>query len=194
VEQYLDLIDRARAIVPNISLASDYIVGFCGETQADHEATLALVERVAYKNIFMFKYSNRPGTAADRRLADDIPEEVKQQRLMDLVRLQNRMSFVHHQRFVGRTVEVLVEGFSKAALKAQEAEQSRGDNVSWKRSDQLTGRTRGDEIVVFTGDESLIGQLVNVKVTAATALTLHGELQRPSAEPARPVIQLTLAT
>jgi tRNA-2-methylthio-N6-dimethylallyladenosine synthase len=177
VEEYFDLIERARAIVPGISLASDFIVGFCGETPGDHEKTLELIERVAYKNIFMFKYSNRPGTAADRRLADDVPEAIKQQRLMDLVALQHRMSIEHHKAFIGRSVEVLVEGFSKAGIKAQEAEQSRGSEISWKRSDQLTGRTRGDEIVVFTGPESLIGQTVRVEVKAATALTLHGEVE-----------------
>lgn len=176
VQQYLDLIDRARSIVSGISLASDFIVGFCGETPDDHQLTLALVERVRYKNIFMFKYSNRPGTAADRRLPDDVPESVKQERLLELVALQHRMSIEHHKSFIGRSVAVLVEGYSKAAIKAQEAEQSRGHEVSWKRSDQLTGRTRGDEIVVFTGDATLIGQVIPVEITAATALTLHGQL------------------
>lgn len=175
VEQYEDLLARAREIVPGISLAGDFIVGFCGETEEDHEKTLALVERTRYKNIYMFKYSQRPGTLADRRLADDIPEQVKQRRHVELAALQKRMCLAHHQAQVGRQVEVLVEGFSKAAIKAQEAEQSRGHEVSWKRSDQLTGRTRGDEIVVFTGPESLIGQFVRINVTSATALTLHGE-------------------
>jgi tRNA-2-methylthio-N6-dimethylallyladenosine synthase len=175
VEQYEKLLARAREIVPGISLAGDFIVGFCGETEEDHERTLALVERTRYKNIYMFKYSQRPGTLADRRLPDDIPEQVKQRRHVELAALQKRMCLAHHQGMVGREVEVLVEGYSKAAVKAQEAEQSRGHEVSWKRSDQLTGRTRGDEIVVFTGPESLIGQFVRINVTSATALTLHGE-------------------
>lgn len=177
-EQYVDLIERARAIVPGISLASDFIVGFCGETEEDHERTLELIERVRYKNIFMFKYSNRPGTAADRNLPDDVPDEIKRRRHADLVALQQRLSREHHQAMVGRSVEVLVEGYSKAAIRAQEAEQSRGQEVSWRRTDQLTGRTRGDEIVVFTGPESLIGEMVHVRITAATALTLHGEVAR----------------
>ncbi len=175
VEEYEELLARAREVMPEISLAGDFIVGFCGETEADHEQTLALVERTAYKNIYMFKYSERPGTVADRRLADDIPEEVKQRRHTELAALQKRMCLAHHRKLVGRELEVLVEGFSKAAMKAQEAEQSRGHNISWKRTDQLTGRTRGDEIVVFTGPESLIGQFVRIKVTAATTLTLQGE-------------------
>lgn len=176
VEQYEELLARAREIVPGISLAGDFIVGFCGETEEDHQQTLALVERTRYKNIYMFKYSDRPGTVADRSLPDDIPEQVKQSRHVELAALQKRMCLSHHQGLVGREVEVLVEGYSKAAIKAQEAEQSRGHEVSWKRSDQLTGRTRGDEIVVFTGTESLIGQFVRVQVTGATALTLHGEV------------------
>jgi tRNA-2-methylthio-N6-dimethylallyladenosine synthase len=202
VEEYLDLVDRARDIVPGITLASDFIVGFCGETEADHEATLSLVERVAYKNIFMFKYSERPRTAADRRLPDDVPDDTKGRRLTDLAQLQKRLSMQHHQALVGKTVEVLVEGYSKAAIQAQEAEQARGQEVDhdrsgseqarartkryakrgegtiapWKRADQLTGRTRGDEIAVFTGPASLIGQTIRLTVNAATALTLHGEL------------------
>ncbi len=180
VERYVDLIDRARAIVPGISLASDFIVGFCGETDADHERTLALIERVGYKNIFMFKYSNRPGTAADRNLPDDVPNETKRRRHQDLVRVQQAMSLRHHRAMIGRTVEVLVEGYSKAAIRAQEAEQSRGHEVTWRRGDQLTGRTRGDEIVVFTGPASLIGRFAQVRVTAATALTLHGEVAAPA--------------
>ena len=176
VEQYDELLAKAREIVPNISLAGDFIVGFCGETEAEHEETLALVERSRYKNIYMFKYSQRPGTVADRQLADDIPEAIKQRRHTELAALQKRMCLQHHQALVGRQVEVLVEGYSKAAIKAQEAEQSRGHEISWKRTDQLTGRTRGDEIVVFTGSESLIGQFVQIQVTSATTLTLHGQV------------------
>jgi tRNA-2-methylthio-N6-dimethylallyladenosine synthase len=180
VEQYVDLIDRARQIVPGISLASDFIVGFCGETGVDHEQTLELVERIAYKNIFMFKYSERPGTAADRNLPDNVPEDVKKRRHRELVELQNRMSLEHHQAFIGRRVEVLIEGYSKAAIKAQEAEQSRGQEVSWRQSDQLTGRTRGDEIVVFRGPPSLIGRTATIEITAATGLTLHGNVAEQS--------------
>ena len=176
VEQYVDLIARARAIVPGISLAGDFIVGFCGETQAEHEETLALVERMRYKNIFMFKYSQRPGTVAERRLPDDVPEETKKRRHADLVAVQARVSWEHHQGMVGRRVEVLVEGYSKAAVKAQADEQLRGQEVGWRRSDQLIGRTRGDEIVVFSGPESLIGQFATVEIVGATALTLHGQV------------------
>ncbi|NLX14468.1 MAG: tRNA (N6-isopentenyl adenosine(37)-C2)-methylthiotransferase MiaB [Phycisphaerales bacterium] len=180
-EQYTELIARARETVPGISLAGDFIVGFCGETDAEHAETLALIERVGYKNIYMFKYSPRPATVADRSLPDDVPEAVKKRRHLDLVEYQKRSGLAHHQGFIGRTVEILVEGFSKAAIKAQEAEQERNNHVSWKRGDQLVGRTRTDEIVVFTGPKSMIGQLVTVWITAATALTLHGEADQTSA-------------
>jgi tRNA-2-methylthio-N6-dimethylallyladenosine synthase len=184
VEGYLELIAKAREVVPGISLAGDFIVGFCGETEPEHAETLALVERIGYKNIYMFKYSDRPGTAAHRRLPDDVPEEEKRRRHQELVAVQNRMSLAHHKGFIGRRVEVLVEGYSKAAIKAQEAEGSRGHEVSWKRGDQLTGRTRGDEIVVFSGPPALIGQLAEVEVQAATALTLHGAVPGESVSPA----------
>jgi tRNA-2-methylthio-N6-dimethylallyladenosine synthase len=174
VEQYVDLIEQARSIVPGISLAGDFLVGFSGETDADHAETLKLIERVRYKNIFMFKYSQRPGTTADRRLPDDVPDEVKKRRHADLVKLQQEISLEHHRAIIGREVEVLVEGYSKAAMKARQAERVSGEVRSWRRSDQLTGRTRGDEIVVFPGPESLIGRMVRVKVASATALTLHG--------------------
>jgi len=172
--QYIDLIERARSIVPGISLAGDFIVGFCGETEDEFADTLGLIERIRYKNIFMFKYSTRPDTVADRRLPDDVPDETKRRRHAELMQLQQQISLRHHQAIVGRNVEVLVEGYSKAAIKAQEAEEGRGQEVSWRKSDQLTGRTRGDEIVVFTGPASLIGQTADIEVTSATALTLHG--------------------
>jgi tRNA-2-methylthio-N6-dimethylallyladenosine synthase len=188
VGQYIDLIDRARDIVPNLTVASDFIVGFCGETEADHELTKRLIERCAFKNIFVFKYSARPGTVADKRDEDDVPEAVKRRRNVELLELQSGISFAANQRLLGSTVEVLVEGYSKAALKSQEAEQSRGDEVGWKRSDQLVGRTRGDQIVVFGGAPAFIGNSETVRITAATALTLHGTLvqtTQPQEPPSR---------
>lgn len=178
-EQYLDLIDRARSIVPHLALAGDFIVGFSGETEWEHAETLAFIEKLRYKSLFIFKYSERPGTMAERRLPNDIPEEIKQRRHADLTRLQHSISLAHHQAMIGQEVEVLVEGYSKAAIKAQEAEQCRGGEISWRRSDQLVGRTRGDDIVVFSGDAGLIGRIAAARITAATALTLHGEAIGP---------------
>jgi tRNA-2-methylthio-N6-dimethylallyladenosine synthase len=190
--KYVELIDRAREMVPGITIASDFIVGFCGETEQDHHASLALIERCRFKNIFVFKYSPRPGTVADKRDADEVPEEVKRRRNIELLALQERISAVANQRLIGQTVEVLVEGYSKAALKAQsdpralahagfqEAEQTRGEEATWRRSDQLVGRTRGDQIAVFAGQPEHIGRFANIGITAATALTLHGTLLRTS--------------
>jgi len=184
VSQYLDLLERARTIVPGIALAGDVIVGFSGETESDHEATLRLIERAAYKNLYIFKYSPRPGTAADRRLPDDVPEEVKKRRHAEVSRLQERISFKHHQRWLGRGVEVLVEGPSKAAVKARAGDGSADPALAWRPQDQLTGRTRTDESVVFRGPDAMIGQLVRVTVTASSALTLQGELvETPAPRP-----------
>jgi tRNA-2-methylthio-N6-dimethylallyladenosine synthase len=174
-EQYLELVDKARRMVPGISLSSDFIVGFSGETEEDHQATLALIERIRYKNIFMFKYSNRPNTKADRVLPDDVPYRVKQRRHSELMALQHRLSIEHHRAMIGRWVEVLVEGPSKPALKARQAVEA-GKVKTSRRADQLTGHTRGDEIVVFAGPDSLIGRFVTVEVTDASPLTLQGML------------------
>jgi len=176
---YLELVDRAREIVPGITLASDFIVGFCGETDEEFEATARLVERCRFKNVFVFKYSPRPGTVADKRCTDDVPEEVKRARNVALLELQERIAMTDNQRLIGQAFEVLVEGFSKAAIKAQEAEQTRGEEVGWRRSDQLVGRTRHDRIVVFPGRPEHVGCFARVRIQAATALTLHGELDEP---------------
>ncbi|MHC4698811.1 MAG: radical SAM protein, partial [Planctomycetota bacterium] len=177
--QYVDLIDRAREYVPDIAIASDFIVGFCGETSQDHEASLRLIERCRFKNIFVFKYSPRPGTVADKR-TDDVPDTVKRRRNADLLAAQESMAAQANRKLIGTTVEVLVEGYSKAALKAQEAEQSRGEEISWRRSDQLVGRSRQDQIVVFPGNSEHIGRFADIRITAATALTLHGTIVEES--------------
>ncbi len=172
--QYVDLVQRARDYVRGITLACDFIVGFCGETEQEFAHSVALIERIRFKNIFVFKYSQRPSTVATKR-ADDIPDPVKRRRNIQLLNLQERISMEENRRLIGRTVQVLVEGYSKRALKAQEAEQSRGQEVADEQSDQLVGRTRTDRIVVFPGDIGLAGRLINVRIKAATALTLPGE-------------------
>ena len=181
VERYVELIDKARELIPDIAIASDFIVGFCGETEEEHQDSLKLIDRCRFKNTFVFKYSPRPGTVADKREADDIPEETKRRRNMELLTLQNEIATAWNQRLIGQAFEVLVEGYSKAAIKAQEAEQTRGEEISWRRSDQLVGRTRHDRIVVFAGSERHIGTLATVRITAATGLTLHGTLVESTA-------------
>lgn len=175
VGDYLQLVHRGRELVPGLTLATDFIVGFSGETDAQFDESMALLDQVGFKNIFCFKYSQRPGTLADKALPDDVPDPVKRERNRRMLRHQERISLAHNQRLVGRTVEVLVEGYSKAAIKAQQAEQTRGEEVGWKRSDQLVGRTRGDHIVVFSADPAWIGSLAAVRVVGATALTLFAE-------------------
>jgi tRNA-2-methylthio-N6-dimethylallyladenosine synthase len=160
---YREMLARCRERVPGVAISSDFIVGFCGETEASFERTCDLVRAAGFKNSFIFKYSARPGTKADEVFADDVPEEVKKRRNNDLLGIQNAVSLADQQQRVGQRVEVLVEGLSKAAMKK--------DGTGPR---QLTGRTMTDHIVVFDGNERLIGRTIPVHVDAATAFTLFG--------------------
>ncbi|MBN2315061.1 MAG: tRNA (N6-isopentenyl adenosine(37)-C2)-methylthiotransferase MiaB [Sedimentisphaerales bacterium] len=164
--EYLDLLGRAREIVPGISIAGDFIVGFSGETEEDFEATIDLVRKARYKNAFIFKYSPRPGTTADKRLQDTIPGDVKQRRNVELLAVQEKISDELSRDFLGKEVNVLVEGLSKKSHV----------NMDQNDNPQLIGRTSGDWIVVFNGPESLTGQFAQVKITAVSPLTLFGQL------------------
>ena len=164
---YLQLLAKARAIVPDIAIAGDFIVGFPGETQIDFEATVELVKKARYKNCFIFKYSPRPDTTADKRLADDVPLEVKKIRNIELLAVQEKISNQLSADFLGKEVKVLVEGLSKKPhLNVAE----NPDNP------QLIGRTETDYIVVFNGPLSLAGQFAKVKITKTSPLTLFAEL------------------
>jgi tRNA-2-methylthio-N6-dimethylallyladenosine synthase len=164
VEFYRDMLQRCRERVPDVAISSDFIVGFCGETEASFQRTCDLVREGGFKNSFIFKYSARPGTKADELSPDDVPEEVKKRRNNDLLAIQNGVSLADHRRRIGQTVEVLVEGPSKTALKHE----------SGPGPKQLTGRTMTDHIVVLEGNERLIGQTVAVRIEEATAFTLFG--------------------
>ncbi|RKY24561.1 MAG: tRNA (N6-isopentenyl adenosine(37)-C2)-methylthiotransferase MiaB [Planctomycetota bacterium] len=165
--QYLNLLDRARAIVPGIAIAGDFIVGFPGETEEDFQATVELVKKAKYKNCFIFKYSPRPGTTANKRLNDNVPQEVKKNRNIELLAVQEKISDELSKKFQDKTVIVLVEGLSKKPhLNTKE-----GENQL-----QLVGRTASDWIVVFNGQENLAGRFTKVKITKTTPLTLFGEL------------------
>lgn len=166
-DEYLALIAQARQIVPDIAVAGDFIVGFCGETDEDFRATVELVKKVRYKNCFVFKYSPRPGTPADKKIIDDVPEDVKKQRNIELLEVQNKISEEDNARFLDTTVEVLVEGPSKKAHLNDSAD---GTNP------QLIARTATDYIVVFNGPASLAGQFTKVKITKTSPLTLFGQL------------------
>lgn len=161
VEFYRDMLARCRERVPGVAISSDFIVGFCGETEQAFQRTCNLVREAGFKNSFIFKYSPRPGTKADELYPDDVPEEVKKRRNNDLLAIQTAVSLADHRRWIGERVEVLVEGPSERALKT-------GD------SSQLTGRTRTDHIVVLDGPPSLAGQTVAVAVEDASAFTLFG--------------------
>ncbi len=185
VEAYLELISRARELVPGITIAGDFIVGYCGETEADFLATKELMRKVRYKNCFIFKYSPRPGTRAAAKMADDVPEVVKKQRNTELLALQNEIAFADNQKLVGQPVEILVEGASKKPHLNSGEDEPEADaecTINYyaaSNSDtiQLTGRTRGDQIAVFNGSSNLIGQIVKLKIVKASALTLFGEMQ-----------------
>lgn len=163
---YLELLARARAIVPGIAIAGDFIVGFPGETEEDFEATVDLAEKAGYKNAFIFKYSPRPGTTADKRLQDTVPAEVKQRRNIELLAVQEKISDELSREFLGKEVKVLVEGLSKKPHK----------NMNAGKNPQLVGRTSSDWIVVFNGPESLAGNFAEVKITSVSPLTLFGRL------------------
>jgi tRNA-2-methylthio-N6-dimethylallyladenosine synthase len=167
VEYYRDMLAHCRERIPGVSISSDFIVGFCGETETSFERTCDLVANAGFKNSFIFKYSPRPGTKGDELFADDVSEEVKKRRNNDLLAVQNAVSLADHRRRIGSTVEVLVEGPSKVALKK---ERSNGPI-------QLTGRTTTDHIVVFEGNARLIGQTVAVAIEEATAFTLFGSVR-----------------
>jgi tRNA-2-methylthio-N6-dimethylallyladenosine synthase len=164
VEQYREMMDRIRRITPEASVTSDFIVGFCGETEEDFELTVELVREQRFKNSFIFKYSPRPGAKAHDLFPDDVPEETKKRRNNELLAIQNEISYEDNQPLVGREMDVLVEGPSKTARK-QGAE---GPLM------QLTGRTPCDRIVVFDGNVRQIGQILPVRIVDASAFTLHG--------------------
>jgi len=192
VEEYDALLERARARMPDIRLAGDMIVGFPGETDADHEASLRMLERARYKSCFIFKYSPRPNTVAVRRFEDTVPEAVKKVRNQELLELQNRISLENHQAMVGTDLSVLVEGESKLRAKP---ELQNNIAIGWLKqpSEQtrLIGRTQGDEIVVFDGPRSLIGSMTTVRATGATPLTIQGERLGAELENSMPSTQST---
>ena len=167
IGDYLEMLGRIRSALPAAAVTSDFIVGYCGETDDEFAATLDLVRRCDFKNSFIFKYSPRPGTKAHERLADDVPEEVKKERHRALLEAQEAVSLAGNSRFVGTRHEVLVEGLS---TRDEKREVDPGpDGVA-----QLTGRTTCDRIVVFDAPLRLVGRLVEVDILAAGPWSLAG--------------------
>lgn len=157
-EHYLGLIETIRAEIPECTITTDIIAGFCGETEEEHQATLSLMETVRFDSAFMFMYSERPGTYAARHLADDVPEEVKKQRLTEIIALQTSHALEKNQEMIGQKVEILVEGPSK------------------KRDTELCGRTSGNKMVVFPASDATAGELRAVTINECSSATLRGTL------------------
>jgi tRNA-2-methylthio-N6-dimethylallyladenosine synthase len=166
VTLYDEMMARIRETIPNVAISSDFIVGFCGETEDSFQKSVDLVQRSRFKNSFIFKYSPRQGTKAHELFNDDVPEEVKKRRNNDLLAEQTRISLEDNRPLIGRKFEVLVEGRSKASAGT--------DGASGPI--QLTGRTMCDRIVVFDGNERLIGQTIPVAIDDASAVTLFGRV------------------
>jgi tRNA-2-methylthio-N6-dimethylallyladenosine synthase len=157
-EWYLDRIAAIRRIIPDCGISTDVIAGFCAETEEEHQETLSLMEEVKYDFAFMFVYSERPKTLAERKYKDDVPEDVKQKRLAEIIALQRKHSEYHTRKQVGSITKVLIEGVSK------------------KSEDMLMGRNSQNSVVVFPKENYKRGDYVNVKVTSSTSSTLIGEV------------------
>ena len=174
VGDYRDMMARIDETLGDAAaISSDFIVGFCGETEEEFQETVKLVEECRFKNSFIFKYSERPGTKAAGQLPDDIPHPVKKRRNNELLDVQNRISEEDNQKFLGETVEVLVEGPSKRSDAAVN-DLSGGDPVTDGTPIQLTGRTHCDRIVVFDGTKRLVGETIPIGIYEVGAFTLMG--------------------
>ncbi|MDH7603708.1 MAG: tRNA (N6-isopentenyl adenosine(37)-C2)-methylthiotransferase MiaB [Melioribacter sp.] len=157
IEHYLNLIDKARKIIPGVSFSTDIIAGFPTETEEDHKMTLNVMKQVKYDGAYMFKYSPREGTKA-YNMKDDVPEEIKLRRLNEIIELQQQISYEINQQLINKEEVILVEGFSK------------------KSEEFLSGRTDTNKVVVIPKKESIkIGDYVRVKINRATSATLFGE-------------------
>ncbi len=175
VEDYLEFVDRARTIIPDVEIAGDIIVGFPTETEEDFQATVNLINRVRFKNNFVFHYSPRPGTVAINRFEDDVSRDVKRQRLNELLEIGSDMSGEVHQAYVGKTIDVFVEKISPKEHKRK------GVELRWESTKvQLSGRTAGDLICVFDVDnevaKTMVGKIVKVEITGSAPLLLKGKL------------------
>jgi tRNA-2-methylthio-N6-dimethylallyladenosine synthase len=155
-EEYMELIDNIRTIVPGTAISQDMIVGFCGETEEEHRDTMSLMEYVAYDYGFMYAYSERPGTLAAKRMKDDIPNDVKKRRLNEIILLQRNLSHANTKSYLGKTTEVLIEGTSK------------------KSKDHWMARNSQNYVAVFPKNNEKVGDFVQIKVEECTSATLIG--------------------
>ena len=157
-EWYLNRVQAIKKIIPECGISMDIITGFCQETEEDHQETLSLMKRVKYDFGYMFKYSERPNTLAERKYDDDVPELTKSNRLSEIITLQRKHSLEQHKKYIGKICEVLVEGFSK------------------KSDEDLFGRTTQNSVVVFPKGNASIGSVVNIIIINCTSGTLLGEI------------------
>ena len=157
-EWYLERIAAIRRIIPECGISTDVFVGFHNESEEDYQQTLSLMKEVGFDLAYMFKYSERPGTMASKRLPDNVDEDTKSRRLQELIDLQTGWSLESNRRDLGKTFEVLVEGVSK------------------KSDAEMYGRTSQNKVVVFPAKDLTVGSLVNVKIKDCTSATLMGEL------------------
>ena len=157
-EWYLERIESIRKIIPGCAISTDIITGFCGETNEDHENTLSLMDIVKFDFAYMFFYSERPKTLAQRKFEDDIPLEIKKERLQEVIDLQRTHSLESNRKYIGKTFEVLVEGPSK------------------KSEDNFCGRNSENTMIVFPKENVKKGQYVNVIIEDCTAATLKGKI------------------
>jgi tRNA-2-methylthio-N6-dimethylallyladenosine synthase len=159
-EWYMAKVDRIREIIPDCGLSSDVITGFCTETDEEHNDTVSIMEYSKYDMSYMFFYSERPGTLAQRRYKDDVPEDVKKRRLMEVIEVQNRLSLESNKKDIGKTFSVLIEGTSKRS------------NEHWM------GRTSQNKVLIFPKEKFELkkGDYVNVKVSDCTQATLLGQI------------------
>ncbi len=164
VAEYYDMMERIQTFLPDAAVASDFIVGFCGETEDDFQQTMEMVRRCRFKNSFIFQYSVRPGTRGAELFADDVPSEVKSRRNVELLDLQNEICQADNLRFLGQRVQVLVEGPSKLSIKRQDVGPLR----------QMMGRTPCDRIVVWDGNQRQTGEMLDLLIHDASHVTLFG--------------------
>jgi tRNA-2-methylthio-N6-dimethylallyladenosine synthase len=157
-EWYLDRIAAVRRIVPEAAISTDIIVGFCTETEEDHQDTLSLLDTVKYELAYMYAYNERPGTTAAKKYADDVPNEVKQRRLEEVIAMHRGHTLLRNQENIGNTYEILLEG------------------VSSKSDEHLYGRNSQNKVIVVPRGNLKLGQYVNAKVIDCTSGTLIGEV------------------
>ena len=167
VADYYTMMDRIIEILPSAAVSSDFIVGFCGETEEEFQMTVDMVRRCRFKNSFIYQYSVRPGTKGADIYEDDIPEEVKHQRNLDLLAVQNKISLEDNMKFLGKSVEVLVEGPSKWSVRKHQEGDLR----------QMTGRTACDRIIVWDGNMRQVGAIMPIRVSDVFAFTMMGEVE-----------------